>query len=1480
MEGVRPLAKCLGGTLRTLTRSGISAVSPQVTSGKRACPFGSRVLGVTGTAPGTLDSGAVQLLGRRDRVVLAALAVSRPAAVSQQQLAEALWPDGPPASAAKNVQGCISRLRTQFGSDMIATLESGYVLSRHAVTAADRFEQGVVRAGELLRLGQADRAAFLVDERLRDWAGTPYDELDHWPPAAAENTRLNELRLYAEELLVDASLEAGELRRAAVQAHAFAEAEPLRERRWAQVAVAEYRLGQQAAALEALRCCREHLADELGIDPAPEIADLEVAILRQDPALASAGAQPDDGLVAECPWPGLSAYGPDEEESFFGRDDDIVTALGILDARGNLVVVGPSGIGKSSFVSAGLIPALQARGWSVHLTTPSMYAFAAGGGALGSPVDVIAIDQAEELFTLPDADRDALLDRLDAHPGPRVIAMRADQMPQVAGHPGLARLVENGLFLLGGLSTAGLTAAIEQPASQRGLLVEPGLVDLLLRDLEGEPGALPLFSHALAQTWTHREGRSLTVAGYRAAGGVRGAVARSAERVYSAADASDRTALRSLMLRLVSTGSEGEPRRERVRTDHLTDAEHRRLVDSLVQARLLTRDADTVTLTHEALVDAWPRLRDWLDEDVDGRRVFHHLAAAALAWDELGRPDSELYRGVRLARVLSWAQTQDLALSEIESDFLAAAQRLADVEAHSLADQIRRQRRTNRVLRSLLAGLAIVLVAALLAGVLARVQARRADRQSLAATATAVGTKALNTDDPQLALLLAAAATDVSPNADTLRSLSGVMGPRPSLTRMTSVPDSAEISATAVAANTVLTVDRRHVVRSFDSELRPGPTFDAGDGSLDVLDPALAAGEHVVAVGASPGDPRPVRLLDAQTLTELPTTLHGISHPVYVVSLAMSGDGSKVAAVYTAVTTHSPLSVHPADTRMRVWDVATGQPAGPEVKLAGPIVGAALSAHGATVFTSSPVAAYDVATGAVRWKTRSPTGNSSIATRWDLLAVPTVQLFGQSAGVRLYDTSTGRVRTTLAGDLGQVRGIAFADHGLQLAATGSTGLAIVWTLGDMGLTVSEVMSDPLTSREDSELARLLKGDTQVLDTGGTSISNPSFSAYGGRLHVATGLEPELQTWNVTGLDEFLRALPAGLIIPSYFSAGARFSPDGSRLVMDGQVADGSTSRSLSVFNLKTRTAYDVPAAGARLVTEETPPALVPAIPAGAWNPAGDRYAAGDDHGWVQVIDAVAGRERTRRRVTDGRIAALAYAGNSHLAVATEDGHLLLLDAETLDEIGMPVALDEGIADLAGFDDGHTVLALGTARHPAVSRQPENKTWYRIDLAGGRVTQTGQLAMRNGLALALAPDETYAAFGGSDGKVEFVDLHSGRPTVPTASNGTEDVTDLVFNDSGTRLATTSPGRQIGLWDARAGTPLAIADVPTTMELQTVSFTSGGRVLAATTDGPVYVWDTSPQAAVRYACKVAGRNLTRHEWADAFGDVPYRRVCTGI
>ena len=644
-------------------------------------------MGISVLGPLAVDGVSVTLT-RRDRIVLAALAMTPGEVLSSDRLADALWPGRPPTTWNKVVQGCVVRLRKLLGTGAIETLPQGYRLS---VPPDDvdmhRFERLLSRASELLALGESDRARFVADEALALWKGQPLLDLVDWDAGRMEGNRLTQRWQDAQELRIEAAIKAGG--QVVAEAQLLVDREPLRERRWALLALALYRAGRQGEALRTIRQVRRELDTKLGIDPSPEIVELERAILNQDDSLL-----PVEALAAQsgaCPYPGLVPYQVQDSDSFFGREADTQNCLGRLAERKIVAVVGPSGSGKSSLVRAGIAATLRRQGERASVVTPGVHPLdvlsdvdASKGSA------VLIVDQFEETFSLCDDPKEraqffAALARYADASG-LVIALRADRLGELSAYPEMAQLIERGLYLLRAMDDEELRAAITAPARQSGLLLEPGLVDLLVREVEGEPGALPLLSHALRQAWERREGRTITVAGYQATGGIRGAVAKSAEDVYEAVPVEDRPLLRDLLLRLVAPGLEGEPVRGPVARRLLaSDPQHDELIELLVGARLVTSDDGVVELAHEALARAWPRLRGWLDDDSEGQRIRRHLTGAADAWDALGRPDTELYRGVRLRQTLEWRERATPDLTVVEQHFITAAEAHAEEERRSAA---------------------------------------------------------------------------------------------------------------------------------------------------------------------------------------------------------------------------------------------------------------------------------------------------------------------------------------------------------------------------------------------------------------------------------------------------------------------------------------------------------------------------------------------------------------------------------------------------------------------------------------------------------------------------------------------------------------------------------------------------------------------------------------------------------------------------
>ena len=296
----------------------------------------------------------------------------------------------------------------------------------------------------------------------------------------------------------------------------------------------------------------------------------------------------------------------------------------------------------------------------------------------------------------------------------------------------------------------------------------------MLADVEGEPGALPLLSHALYESWAHRDGRVLTFAGYRAAGGVRGAIAHTAEEVFTGCSPGEQALMRELLLRLTELGEGTEDTRRRVSVTELhpggaSNAAAAAVLEKLAGSRLLVVDDSSAEIAHEALIREWPRLRGWLNEDREGLRVLRQLALAAGSWEENGRDDAYLHRGARLEAVLERVGDRQ-QLASVEREFLQASR---DAQEHELVGAQRRARR----LRALLAVVAVALVAAVIAGAFALVQRGSARHTATVAQAgrLAAQSREVAGQRPDLGLLLALEADRVDDSVDSRSALLGAL---------------------------------------------------------------------------------------------------------------------------------------------------------------------------------------------------------------------------------------------------------------------------------------------------------------------------------------------------------------------------------------------------------------------------------------------------------------------------------------------------------------------------------------------------------------------------------------------------------------------------------------------------------------------------------------------------------------------------------
>lgn len=573
-------------------------------------------------------------------------------------------------------------------------------------------------------------------------------------------------------------------------------------------------------------------------DSAGRMGDLALAVNPGHLAGSEGEPRSEPGAGGPCPYPGMRPFQPDQSHLFFGREEltrALVDRVTTASPGRPVVLVGPSGVGKSSLLRAGLGAALNTGGSDPVVLVPApgarpfrtlteCWAQATGrpfqdverdvgAGRFSMPVPgrtapgVLLIDQFEEIFThCQDAEERELFVRAlsggpgtrtsagqdgqdgeyedagggtgpddggatradEAAPGPRIVlALRADYYGQCLRDPRLARLVQGGQFTIGPMTDDELRSAVESPAAHAGLRLEDGLSDLLLRELRqervgsGDSIALPFLAHALQETWIRRSGIRLTFAAYQATGGIRTSVIRAAERLHSELDEAGRRRLRELLLSMVRlVDGDGRAVRRRVRTDHLGDRAG--LLDRLTEARLVVVDDGEAQLCHDSLLHAWPRLRGWINEDLDALLVRRRLGEAADAWDEAGRPASGLYAGKPLA-----------AARSLMTDGGRAAPSLRPVEHDFLQASGRTERRRRNGARAGIAALTVLAVLAASFGLQARSRQKEVEGREniLIAKQLAAQADSMREQDPEIAMRLSLAAYRAAETSESRSSL-------------------------------------------------------------------------------------------------------------------------------------------------------------------------------------------------------------------------------------------------------------------------------------------------------------------------------------------------------------------------------------------------------------------------------------------------------------------------------------------------------------------------------------------------------------------------------------------------------------------------------------------------------------------------------------------------------------------------------------
>ncbi|HEV3471919.1 MAG TPA: BTAD domain-containing putative transcriptional regulator, partial [Actinomycetota bacterium] len=284
----------------------------------------------------------VRIPGDRERALLALVVIERGGVLSTDQLIDRLWGDHLPDNPSNALQAVVSRLRRAIGNEAIVTKKPGYALGIELdAIDASRFEDLLERA-TAVGLEEPARTSRLLAEALSLWRGPAYADLAYEDLARDERSRLEELRIAAMEEKVAADLALGRNREALMELERLIVDHPLRERLRAQLMLALYRAGRQSDAVAAYQETRRVLAEELGLDPGPELENTYQLILRQDPSL-QAPAITDGGFKR--------TNIPTRVTSFVGREPEIQELTKLVRDNRLVTVIGPGGAGKTSLAT-------------------------------------------------------------------------------------------------------------------------------------------------------------------------------------------------------------------------------------------------------------------------------------------------------------------------------------------------------------------------------------------------------------------------------------------------------------------------------------------------------------------------------------------------------------------------------------------------------------------------------------------------------------------------------------------------------------------------------------------------------------------------------------------------------------------------------------------------------------------------------------------------------------------------------------------------------------------------------------------------------------------------------------------------------------------------------------------------------------------------------------------------------------------------
>ncbi len=1345
---------------------------------------------------------------------------------------------------------------------------------------------------DLERAAELYRGDFLEGFSL---SGSP--EFDHWQSRHTE--RLRQKHIEGLEKLIEAVSAAGEFERAIQYAQGLLALDPLHEPGHRKLMRLHYWNGDRPAALKQYQRCVQLLDNELGV-PAMESTQRLHDQIRQgerEPLREVTEDTTARDLTSQAPanpYKGLFAFTEKDSSLFFGREVFTKALLEEVQRKPLVAVIGPSGSGKSSVVRAGLIARLSNDpAWRVTVCRPGSQPYHSLASALrpllegerDPPADereageladalyrgeeslssllttrehettshvLLVVDQFEELYTLcSDADRrlryvDTMLEpSRRTRTQPRIVValtLRADFLSQALSHRRFADALQDTDLKLGPMTDKEVERAIRLPARQAGVEFEPGLVDRILADLARAPGRLPLLQFALTAMWEQRDGPMLTHAGYGDIGGVSGALAYHAERVYASLAPEDQQRIRQVLVQLVQPGQGTEDTR-RLATREELGGTGWKAVQKLADARLAvtgrTPDGtESVEVVHEALIHGWDRLRGWIEADRAFRLWQERLRAAKDQWEDSHRDEGALLRGALLTEAEGWLERRPDELSPREKEYIQAGLALHDRQQRD------RESRRRRLLFGLGVGLLLTLVLAGFAALQWRQAAseRDAGRRARSRQLSVQASSAVN-DEIDLALLLGVEAIQSADTGEARDSLRASLRRSGHMTFLRGHRDSVfDLNLNPAGTRLVSISARQLLVWDLESnELMYG----LGDDGPRITGAEVSPDDHTLAVGHEDGT---IALHELESGDKLSQATVDQDQPV--ADFVFSPDGKQVTSF------SCPRSVACTEPQIRSWDVASGTPVTRpfQFKSELPIGSGGGNLTGQKIVLGTMLrgdillADVEERHHIILQRAAHPGGVTAVDISPDETTVVSGGVEGQ---LRLWDVDSGELSSSpLQGHSGRITALSFDPQGEQLISADATGTLLLWRRFDAG-----PQGTPLFGYS-------------------AGVSAARFTSDGERLVTGHG-DGTIVLWNLetVGAGVAVQAIRGDVI-------SLAFNPRGDRLALATldesiQLHDKAALELLSQWEV-----------------EISPPVAM------TFSPDGGSLAGADDNGNIALWELPSGEVlQVIEEAHSGPIVSLAFLDHSRLVSITGSQVSRVWDLETGTALGEPAEGPEGAFFGRPFlsPDGE-LAARGTIEGPVYLWDPLSGEPLGEPLSGPNLPIAG---------IGFHPTESILAGGGcAEGDVNTGQCHAGEIWLWDWRSGEALGEPLRGNPGGVnRVAFGPEGRLLAAVDASAAgsgnafvwdtetRDLLAEPLEFGVDLSQVDFSASGEHIAILggnldaflwrytvhTGGSIAQIPESIEDQISTACQRAGRNLSETEWEVYFPGEPYEETC---